>query len=284
MDKYELVKFKQNDLEIDVNVSPEEDTIWLSKEQMADLYGRDRSVISRHISNIYSEDEIDKESSCAKIAQEIGGQTHYITIYNLDIVISVGYRVKSKNGTIFRKWANKILKDYLIKGYTIDEDRTLITNENYINLINKVDSIDKRLSKIEKNEIDIEKIFFDGEMFDARSFITNIISKAKETIILIDGYADIKALDFLKNKKDEVKIIIYHSSKAKLSIRDINAFNKQYGNCETKIKNNFHDRFLIIDNNELYHLGASLNYAGKKVFAINKIEDKEILKLIINNL
>ena len=109
---------------------------------MSILFQRDRSVITRHIANIYKESEIEKETSCAKNAHEINGQIHYTEYYNLDVIISVGYRVKSKNGILFRKWANRILKEYLLKGYVINEKRTLITNENYVNLINKVESID----------------------------------------------------------------------------------------------------------------------------------------------
>ena len=132
-DEYELVKFEQNGLTLDVNVSPQEETVWLSKEQIAFLFDRDRSVISRHINNIYKEGELPKESSCAKNAHEVNGQIHYTEFFNLDVIISVGYRVKSQNGVVFRKWANNVLKQYLLKGYVVNENRTLVTNENYIN-------------------------------------------------------------------------------------------------------------------------------------------------------
>ena len=168
MSNYQIVKFRENNIEIDVNVSPNEDTVWLSKDDMSILFQRDRSVITRHISNIYKEGEIEKATSCAKNAHEINGQIHYTEYYNLDVIISVGYRVKSKNGILFRKWANTILKEYLLKGYAINEKRTLITNENYVNLINKVESIDKRLTNLETVNIEKEKIFFDGEFFDAK--------------------------------------------------------------------------------------------------------------------
>ena len=201
-----------------------------------------------------------------------------VPFYSLDVVISVGYRVKSRNGVIFRRWANTVLRDYLLKGYVINNNRTLITDDNYIELVHRVNNIDNRLSKLESdNHIDNEKIFFDGELFDARSFIKDIFTRAKEEIILIDPYADIKALDYLKVKTEGVIVQLYISSKAKLTQGDIDAFNEQYGNLKIILDDGFHDRFIIVDRAILYHLGASLNHIGKKVFAITKIEDENLL-------
>lgn len=281
-EKYEVVKFEQDNLILDVNVSPNEDTVWLSKEDMSTLFGRDRSVITKHINNIYKEGELDRESTCAKNAHvHLEGArtiTRIIEFYNLDVIISVGYRVKSRNGVIFRRWANSVLKEYLLKGYALNKDRTLITDDNYIELIHRVNSIDNRVSKLESdNHVDNKKIFFDGEWFDARSFIKDIFLSAKEEIILVDPYADFKALDYLKTKGDGVKIKLFISSKAKLTQDDVNAFNDQYGDLETKIDDGFHDRFIILDGKSIYHLGASLNYIGKKVFALTKLEDNSIL-------
>ncbi|MCQ2086842.1 MAG: virulence RhuM family protein [Bacilli bacterium] len=152
--KYEIVTFVNDEVKLDVNVSPDEDTVWLTLEQIGTLFERDRSVIGKHIKNIYKEQELDENSTRANFAHvQMEGEreiTREVSFYNLDVIISVGYRVKSKNGVMFRKWANSVLKEYLFKGYVINENRTLITNENYINLINKVDSIDKRLSLVEK--------------------------------------------------------------------------------------------------------------------------------------
>ncbi|MCQ2743058.1 MAG: virulence RhuM family protein [Bacilli bacterium] len=282
---YEIVKFKDNSIEIDVNVSPSEETVWLSLNDICALFGRDKSVISRHIRNVLLENDLDVNQVVAKNATTGNdGKTYVVSFYNLEVIIPVGYKVHSRNGILFRRWANNVLKEYLLKGYVIDEKRTLITNENYINLINKVDSIDKRLANLEKIDAEKEKIFFDGEMFDAKSFISRLISKANSSIILIDAYADVKALDFLKYKKQGVVLSIYHSSKAKLTASDIYDFNAQYGMCSSFVSDKFHDRFLIIDGKEIYHLGASLNYAGKKVFAITRMEDLEILESIKRNL
>ena len=283
-DNYELVRFEQNGLTLDVNVSPSEETVWLSKEQIGQLFDRDRSVVSRHINNIYKEGELCKDSSCAKNAHEVNGQTHYTELFNLDVIISVGYRVKSRNGVAFRKWANNVLKQYLLKGYVINENRTLITNENYINLINRVENIDSRLSKIErKDNIQNGNIFFDGEYFDARSFLKQIISQAKNKITLIDPYLDTKALDYLKVRNSGVEISLFTSSKAKLTEDDIDSFNLQYGGLQSHTINNFHDRFIIIDDSELYHLGTSLNYIANKTFAITKMEP-DFIEVILNKI
>ena len=283
-DNYELVRFEQNGLTLDVNVSPLEETVWLSKEQIGQLFDRDRSVVSRHINNIYKEGELCKDSSCAKNAHEVNGQTHYTELFNLDVIISVGYRVKSRNGVVFRKWANNVLKQYLLKGYVINENRTLITNENYINLINRVENIDLRLSKIErKDNIQNENIFFDGEYFDARTFLKQIFSQAKNKITLIDPYLDTKALDYLKVRNSGVEISLFTSSKAKLTEDDIDSFNLQYGGLQSHTINNFHDRFIIIDDSELYHLGTSLNYIANKTFAITKMEP-DFIEVILNKI
>ena len=167
MNEYQIIEFKDNNIELSVNVSPNEETVWLTKEQMAILLDRDRTVISKHINNIYREGELDKESTCAKNAHmgTLGVQNYIVELYNLDVIISVGYRVKSKNGTIFRKWANPVLKEYLLKGYVI--------NENYFNLINRVDSIDTRLRKIENDEKFVKKdrLIVNGEVFDGVSYL-----------------------------------------------------------------------------------------------------------------
>ena len=281
MNNYEVIDFKNGNIELSVNVSPNEDTVWLTKEQMAVLFGRDRSVISKHINNILKERELD-DSTCAFFAQvqkegdrEVKRNIEY---YSLDMIISVGYRVKSQNGIIFRKWANSILKEYLLKGYVVNENRTLITNENYVNLINKVDSIDSRLKIIENNEqyYNNEKIIVNGELFDAITYLEGLVSKSKLFILLVDPYVDSKALNILKNSNDKVYLKIIASSKSKLSKVDINSFIKQYNKTiDINIDDDFHDRYLFIDD-KVFHLGASINYIGKKISQINEVEDETI--------
>ena len=282
-DKYELVRFEQSGLTLDVNVSPDEDTVWLSKEQLALLFGRDRSVISRHIKHVFEEQELDEKSNVHFL--HIANSDKPVPFYSLDVIISIGYRVKSKNGVLFRKWASNVLKEYLLRGYVVDGNRALVTNENYINLINRVESIDTRLSKIENEyKTDSEKVFFDGEYLDARTFIKELISKATTNIVVIDPNADAKALGFLSVKHPEVAALLIASSKAKLTQDDVNAFNLQYGSLAVKADDSFHDRFILVDNGALYHLGASLNYAGKKTFAITRLSDEKFVATIVNRI
>ena len=281
MNEYEIIKFKNDDIELSVNVSPSEDTVWLTKEQIAILFDRDRSVISKHVNNILKEKELD-DSTCAFFAQvqkegnrEVKRSIEY---YNLDMIISIGYRVKSQNGIIFRKWANKILKEYLLKGFVINENRTLVTNENYVNLINRVDSIDSRLQFIENNELSYkkEKIIVNGDIFDSISYLENIVSKANNKILLVDPYVDSKALNILKNSTDNISIRIITSNKSKLSQIDLNAFKSQYNkNINVVIDNDFHDRYLYVDD-KIFHLGSSINYLGSKISQIDEVLDVDI--------
>ena len=278
MNEYEIIEFKNGNIELSVNVSPKEDTVWLTTEQIAILFDRDRSVISRHINNIYNEEELDKSTSVHFLhISNNNPKNRPPELYNLDVIISVGYRVKSKNGVLFRKWANNILKEYLLKGYVINDNRTLITNENYINLINKVDSIDSRLKYIENNEHYFsEKLIVDGELFDAIAYLEELVSKSKLFILLVDPYVDSKALNILKNSNDKISLKIITSSKSKLSKTDINLFAKQYNKkIDISIDDSFHDRYLFIDN-KIFHLGASINYIGKKISQINEVEDEGI--------
>lgn len=162
-EKYEIVKFEQDGLTLDVNVSPNEDTVWLTQDAMALLFDRNQGVISRHINNIFKEGELDRNTSMQKMhkSQNSSNPNYRPPVYyNLDVVISVGYRVKSRNGIIFRRWANSVLKEYLLKGYVLNQNRALITDDNYIELVHRVNNIDNRLSKLEfDNYMDNEKIF-----------------------------------------------------------------------------------------------------------------------------
>ena len=277
---YELIKFENDNVELEVSVSPEEDTVWLSKEQMSLLFDRNRSVISRHIKSIYEEGELNKESSCAKNAHEVNGQIHYTDFYNLDVVISVGYRVKSKNGVLFRKWANSVLKEYLLKGYALNEGRTLITKDNYLNLVNRVDSLNKRVDTIEsaeKHRFVEDVLLLDNQMFDAIVLITKMIETAQTSIVLIDPYVDAVSLSFFKNKSKDLKLVVVTSSRANIGRREVASFNERYGNLEIKIDDKYHDRYLIIDNELFYHFGCSINYIGKRLSQITLIKDKDIV-------
>ena len=290
MEKYEVIKFKDNEFEMDVNVSPNEETVWLTIEQIALLFERDRSVISKHIKKIYEESELEKKRTCAKNAQvQIEGNrqiVRYFDYYNLDVIISVGYRVKSQRGVLFRKWANQVLKQYLLNGYVINENRVVVSNENYIELRNEVASINNRLIKIEDkvfDNYDKNSILFNGQFYDAYALIQSIFDKANKEIIIIDNYVDRTILDRLVNKNKDVKVTIYtHKDKIKLLNKDIEMFNKQYGYLHVKYTDKVHDRYIIIDNKKLYHLGASIKDLGKKIFSVSELEQKLIKILVLN--
>ena len=287
MNKYEIVKFVDEEVKLDVNISPLEKTIWINIEQMSVLFERDRSVISKHIKNIFLEGELLEDSVCAFFAHTANdGKIYNVKYYNLDVVISVGYRVKSKRGVLFRQWASNIIQDYLIKGYAINEERSLVTNENYVRLINKVESLDERVSNIENNykpqEFKSSQLFFDGQLYDAYTLIQSIFESANNEIIIIDNYVDRSILDRLVVKKQNVQVIIYTSINSKLLGRDINTFNSQYSGLDVRYTTNVHDRYIIIDQNKIYHLGHSIKDLGKKIFSISESDSNLISKLLCN--
>ena len=289
MEKYEVIKFKDNEFEMDVNVSPNEETVWLTQEQIVLLFLTTKQNVSFHINNIIDSNELDVNSTVKEILTvRIEGKrkiTRKIKYYNLDMIISIGYRVNSKRGILFRKWANQVLKQYLLNGYVINENRVVVSNENYIELRNEVASINNRLIKIENkvfDNYDKNSILFNGQFYDAYTLIQSIFEKANKEIIIIDNYVDRSILDRLVNKNKDVKVTIYtHKDKSKLLNKDIEMFNKQYGNLIIKYTNKVHDRYIIIDNKKLYHLGASIKDLGKKIFSISESPNELIDELLI---
>ncbi|MDD3341937.1 MAG: RhuM family protein [Bacilli bacterium] len=284
--RYEVVKFVNEDLEIDVNINPKEETVWLSIEQISKLYTKDRSVISKHIKNITNDGEVDEKSNVHFL--HIASSDKPVKMYSLDFIISIGYRVKSKNGILFRKWANGILREFLLKGYSINENRILVTNDNYVELMNKVNSIDNRVLTLENTistkALSTERIFYNGEIYDSYSWLQQLFEQANTEMIIIDNFVDRTILDRLVVKKQNVKVIIYTDlQKSHLLGIDIKAFNKQYPTLDVRYTNLFHDRFIIIDRLDLYLVGASLKDAGKKCFAITKIEENAILKNLMKH-
>ena len=281
---YEIIKFENGSVELEVNVSPEEETVWLNLNEMCLLFGRDKSVISRHIRRIFEENELEKNQVVAKNATTGNdGKTYQVDYYNLDVVISVGYRVKSKNGVMFRKWATSVLKEYLLKGYALNEGRTLITKDNYLNLVNRVDSLDVRIGSIEnafKHRFVEDVIISDGEMFDALVLITKMIETAYSSIVLMDPYVDATSLSFFKSKNEETSLTIITSSRANVGRRELASFSNSYGNVQIKIDDKCHDRYLILDNELFYHLGCSINYIGKRLSQITLIKDEFVIEAL----
>ena len=268
----EIILYQPDD-EVRLEVRLENETVWLSIEEMAQLFGRDISVIGKHIRNVFKEGELQKESVWAKFAYTASdGKTYQVDYYNLDVIISVGYRVKSHRGTQFRQWANKVLKDYLLRGYSVNQ---------------RLEQIDTRIEKHEK-QIDyltdkveffvrtslppVEGIFYDGQIFDAYKFATDLIRSAKKSLLLIDNYVDESVLLMLSKRNDGVKADIYTQTISRQLQLDLQKHNSQYPPIDIHTYKKCHDRFLIIDGTEVYHIGASLKDLGKKMFAFSKLK------------
>ena len=278
----EIVMY-QPDETIRLEVRMGEETVWLTQQQMAELFDKDRTVISRHIRNIYKEEELEKGITCAKFAHmgTDGDQTYEYTAYNLDVIISVGYRVKSKRGTRFRQWANKVLKEYLLKGYVVDSrimalERHVAEQDTQIkDLKNKVDFF------VRSSLPPVEGIFFDGQIFDAYVQIVNLIKQAKHSIVLIDNYIDETTLTMLSKRDTSVSATIYTRQLSNQQQLDIERHNQQYPPITVNLCQRNHDRFLIIDD-VVYLFGASLKDAGKKLFAYIKMKDTPATELLNN--
>ncbi len=283
---YDILKFSNGCLELEVNVSPNEETVFLNQEQLSLLYETSKQAISYHINNILKDGELES-STIKKIltVQNEGGRLikRNVAYYDLDMIISIGYRVNTKRGIVFRKWANSVLKEYLIKGYALNQERAIITKENYLGLLCRVDSMEYRISKIEEKEKHLfveDKMFLDGEMFDAIIVMTRLIETAKKSIVLIDPYTDVRTLDLLKYKNKDIPLTVIMSGLSRLQSADIEIFELKYGPIQTRIDSRYHDRYLVIDDEVFYHVGTSINYMGKRVTQVTVIQDKDIQNLL----
>ena len=267
IEKNEIVLFTDNDIKLEVPITPEQETVWLTQEQIAVLFGTKRPAITKHLKNIYNSGELERDgtSSVLEHMGNDGKQIYTTTLYNLDVILSIGYRVNSQNATLFRRWANKVLKEYLLKGYSVNQRLT---------------QLEQRVSRTE-DKIDffvraslppVEGIFFDGQIFDAYKFATDLVRSAKKSLLLIDNYVDETALLMLSKRGKGVRADIYtHAIGGQLKL-DLQKHNSQYEPIEIHTYKQAHDRFLIIDNAEVYHIGASLKDLGKKMFAFSKLD------------
>ncbi len=274
--KNEIVLYQSDELTSRIEVRIEADTVWLNRQQIATLFGRDVKTIGKHINNVFSEGELDENTTVENFAtvQNEGGRMveRQVEHYNLDVIISVGYRVKSKQGTQFRIWANKVLKDYLLKGYALNQRMNRIEN-SVENLAEKVMEIDLQ---IKSNFIPTQGVFFDGQVFDAYELASKIIRSATKSIVLIDNYIDETSLIHLSKKGKNVKVLLLTKNTGTQLSLDVEKANTQYGNFMLKYFVKSHDRFLIIDGVEVYHLGASLKDLGKKWFAFSKLDKNSV--------
>ena len=273
--KYEIIKFEDGDFSLDVNVSPNEETVWLTQAQIAELYDVDRSRVTRHINNILQEGEL-PFSVCAENAHTASdGKIYNVKFYNLDMVLAVGYRVNSYRGMLFRRWANTILKQYLLSGQVINENRCLAHSDNIIKMNNiiesmntKMDNFELRLDSITSTTYFEDKIFYDGQLYEGYSFIKNLFKKATNRIIIIDSYLDYSVLEMMMDIN--IDISIYIASHTPLTSREISLFQANHTSNVIRT-NSYHDRFIIIDS-ELYNIGCSIKDIGKKISHISKLE------------
>lgn len=277
--KNEIILYRPNEATQHIEVRLENDTVWLNQEQISLLFQRDQSVISRHIKNVFKDGELEEKSNMQKV--HIPNSDKLVAFYNLDVIISVGYRVKSKQGTQFRIWATTILREYLLKGYAINQRVDRIEN----NLENLSKEVSKISLQLKTNELPIQGVFFDGQIFDAYELMSKIIRSAKKEIILIDNFIDESVILHLGKRAANVEAIIYTRKITKQLELDLNKYNSQYAPILVRELSESHDRFLIIDRNELYHIGASLKDLGKRWFAFSKINEflPEFLKKLEKN-
>ena len=269
MKKNEIVLFETKDKSKLLSVQMDGNTVWLSQAQMAELFQKDRTVVTRHINNVFAEGELDQESNVHFL--HIPFSDRPVKLYSLDVIISVGYRVKSQRGTQFRQWANKVLKDYLLKGYAVNQRLLKIENQ----LENQQTLLAEHSEKIDffvrTSLPPVEGIFFEGQVFDAHAFVSDLIRAAKKCIVLIDNYIDDTVLKLLDKRAQKVKATIYTKQISPTLQTDINLHNAQYEPIDVQAFADSHDRFLMIDET-VYHIGASLKDLGKKWFAFSKME------------
>lgn len=275
METNEIVLYQPNET-MKLEVRLENETVWLTQQQIADLFGTKRPAITKHLSNIFKSGELEEESTCSILEHMAadGSRTYSTKYYNLDVILSVGYRVNSVNATMFRRWANQVLKEYLLRGYSVNQ-----------RLMQMEDRIDRRLSEHDRHllildeKVDFfvrtslppkEGILFQGQIFDAHVIISKLVESANTRIVLIDNYVDATVLTQLDKRKPGVKVTIYTQEIKPILRQDLRRHNQQYPEITIHVYHGAHDRFLIIDET-VYHIGASLKDLGKKLFAFSEM-------------
>ncbi len=271
-DKDEIIVYQpQSTLRLEVRIQDE--TVWLTQAQIAELFGTRRQAITKHLQNIFKSGELDESSVSSILELTASDGKNYVTkIYNLDAIISVGYRVNSLNATLFRQWATQVLRSYLLKGYSINQrmdrmEHTLIEQSQ------KLADHDKKIDFFIKTSLPpVEGVFYDGQLFDAYKFVADLIRTAKKSLVLIDNYIDDTVLTLFTKRIPGVTVTIYTAQISKQLSLDLQRHNSQYEPIDILLFRQSHDRFLIIDEKELYHIGASLKDLGKKWFAFSKMQ------------
>ena len=279
----EIVMY-QPDETIRLEVRVEDETVWLTQQQMAELFLTTKQNVSLHLNNIFREDEL-TESSVVKesLTTARDGKKYKTKVYNLDVIISVGYRVKSKRGTKFRQWANRVLKEYIIRGYALNQQMRALEErmENkFFNYDTKISEMQDKIDFFVRSSLPpVEGIFYDGQIFDAYAQIISLIKQAKHSITLIDNYINVDTLTMLSNRSSDVTATIYTRQLNQQQQLDLQRHNQQYPPIDIHTTQRNHDRFLIIDD-VVYLFGASLKDAGKKLFAYIKMQETPAVHLL----
>ncbi len=264
MEDNSIVTYTSDSISNEIFVRIEEDMVWLNRNQISILFDRDIKTVGKHINNALKEElsDVAVVANFATTAKD--GKIYQVAHYNLDMILSIGYRVKSSRGVEFRKWSNTVLRSYLLKGYALQ---------------NRVETIEKKLyehqNKIEQllnTNLPLQQgIFFDGQLFDAYVFVSDLVKSAQKTIVLIDNYVDETVLVLLSKRKPNVKATVYTEKITPQFQQDINKYNAQYEPVSVVIEKKSHDRFLIIDETQVYHIGASIKDLGKRWFAFSRL-------------
>ena len=290
----QIIVYQPNET-VRLDVRLENETVWLTQSQMATLFGCSTDNVGLHLKNIYSCGELDKEATTeeSSVVQIEGRRKVFrkVCLYNLDAIISVGYRVNSILGVKFRQWATRVLKEYLLRGYSVNARMNQLE-----------DKMDRRLAKHDSDIADLKEkvdffvqtqtpplqgVFYNGQLWDARALVLSLVSRAKRSLILIDNWANTAVLDLFTKKREGVRLTVFtsehydkkHVPHRKISPADIATFNSQYPKLVVRYNETFHDRFLIIDDKELYLIGASLKDLGSKCFAFTKLDPADIRRI-----
>ena len=282
LDQNQIILYSPNE-SISLEVRLENETVWLNRQQIAQLFGRDIKTIGKHINNALREEL----SNCSVVANfattATDGKTYNVEYYNIEVITSVGYRVKSKQGVQFRQWANKVLKDYLLRGYAVNQ--RIETLENRID--NKLYEHEQKIEHLTE-QVDffvrtslppIEGVFHNNQVFDAHILMSDLVKQAKVRIIIIDNYVDDSVLTLLSKRKTGLIAEIYTYKKSEQFTLDLDKHNLQYPSVTVHVNKTCHDRFLIIDD-KVYHIGASIKDLGQKLCAVtllNSITAEDIL-------
>ena len=280
----QIVVYQPNET-VRLDVRLENETVWLTQSQMGELFGCTTRNVRLHLENIYACGELIPEATRKDffLVRMEGSRTvrRTVTCYNLDAIISVGYRVNSILGVKFRQWATKVLKEYLLRGYSINARMNQIEDRIDRRLVvydKRIESLEEKVDFfVQTREPPLQGVFYEGQLWDACSLVEKLIGRAKKTILLIDSWVGPGTLDMLAKKRKGVVVEVVTSPRGnKLAASDIAKFTAQYGGLSVKTSIAFHDRFLIIDDKELYLIGASLKDLGRKCFGFTKMDAGEV--------